>query len=248
MDRGCRCQSQRLSGAVPISLGPIAPQSIIVEVKRTADPAPLARGIQAGTAQDGDSITFDEPFDEVPQVFFTHRGISYKSSGLTGDQRLNIEAVGLSPTGFTLRARISELIGSLTGRTASFSGDTATKSETAEAWDDIYTFQYDVTLGASSNIHLSFWTRPSGGSWTQRATRHHFTGPSGGKTVTNAQVPVTVDGLGANAEFKITIESETGTASLTRDPVSWDEATAPTDSDATSGTDTVVGWIAIEGS
>lgn len=219
-------------------------------VRRTTGDGPLTHSIETGIAADAAAVTFSTTFDDPPQVVFVPTARVY-SSGLTGTQQLRLEAQNLSAAGFTMKARVSEEVGSTTLQTLTFSGDTATKTSPtydAEAWNDRYRFQYDVVMdtGAISDpLTLGFWTKPSGGVFVLRDTRYYPLASSGTKTYTNELVDVTVDGLGGNAEFKITVEAG-GAYTLTRDSVTYYTATPPTDAAATSG-EAKVTWIAFAG-
>ena len=53
-------------------------------------------------------------------------------------------------------------------------------------------------------------------------------------------------GQGTDAEFRIQIDDSRRLNSITRDQVSWMEATSPTEVTATPSDDTVVDWTAYE--
>ena len=104
-------------------------------------------------------MAFVPPFQSAPGIGFGPGGISYHHGiGSAKSQTQVVEAVNPSASGFDLRARIREVLtATLTTRTAAFvSGGVdpawrADKPQAAEAYDDRYTFVYDVSLRGSSS-------------------------------------------------------------------------------------------------
>lgn len=244
-------------------------------IERPSDTAALTRAMQTGTAQDGDTVTFSPAFDEVPEVSLIPEDVkTFENSWASSlDQKLVLRTTGLTATGFTMLARVSQTTSGITARTATLTdvsppvkdvGDTteATKTETVEAVDDVYTFQFDVYLLRAiqfdfpegpiteAEVMLNFDARPSGGgSWTTYGSRSYTNNDIlNTLTLLNETQSITVDGQAADSEFRIIITAETRFDKLEGDDVSWNEATAPINVTATPAEDNKVRWIALEGS
>lgn len=210
----------------------------------------VARGPETGSCRDGVDVTFSRSWTSIPIVRFTGGGVSF-SSTLTGSQAVDFQALDVTGSGFTPSLKIKELVGTTTTRTdPTDSGGSVSdpssptgldysinKDQSAEAWDDKYTFQYDVTVtnfasGAEpGTVSVGIYTH-DGSNWVQRATRNYVgnTGESS-TTFTDQTVTVTVDALGLDDDFGINIES--GSGSITFDNVTYETATAPTTESAT---------------
>ena len=78
----------------------------------------VTRGVEPGTARDGDSVTFSPVWTVVPTVRFVPGGLSFNTS-LSGDQTLDLVALNLSGSGFTAQLKIKELTGTITNHTDS---------------------------------------------------------------------------------------------------------------------------------
>ena len=211
----------------------------------------VAKGLLYSSARDGDSVTFPESWTEMPIIAPLAGGLSFASSGLTGDQSIDFTPLDTSTSGFTMRARIKETAGTITaitdtvvstGSNPSGLDHSINKTESGEAWDDKYTFDIDVTVqndsGASGYItgdmRVGFYTN-SGSGWVLRATET-FVGDSAGTITTYAArtKTVTVDGLGVNDDFGINIESQRFSGgALTFNSVKYGLTTAPTSVSAT---------------
>ena len=211
----------------------------------------LSKGFEVGVARDGDSVSFDPTWTNTPEVRFMAGGLIYNSS-LSGDQTTDHSALGLSGSGFTARLKTKELVGSPTLRTdttvstpSSPSGldKSINKDQTDEAYDDKYTFQIDVLItnqdlgGGEYNpgqVLVGFYTN-DGGGWVQRATQNYIGSGSSATTARlNQTKQVTVDGLGLNDDFGVTVESSLYGGSITSfDQVTYSTATAPAEESAT---------------
>lgn len=206
----------------------------------------LAYGIQNGTAYDADVVTFDPPFENVPAVIFGDGGITYSSTlGAVSTQRI-IQALNITESGFTMKAKLGDL-GAPTARSFSFSGpggndDLAIKTLAAEAYDDAYVVNFEMLLEPGDTGITEIYTRPSGGTFTLRATLTRTNGSAAARTYTLSPT-ITVDGLGANAEVYIV---ETAAATITGSTVDYSENTI-TEVTATPSGSTGISWLAIGG-
>ncbi len=112
--------------------------------------------------------------------------------------------------------------------TGAFVSDTATKTEAAEAYNGYYTLLYDFTCTFLESVTVTFESRPAGGgAWTPHGTaEHNWKEGESGATV-EAEYRIAQAGLTANSEFRITF---TGTGTVTRKEVIWNEAEQDPDS------------------
>lgn len=215
----------------------------------------VARGVESGSARDGDTITFSPVWTATPTVRFVPGGLSFNIS-LSGDQHLDLVALNLSGSGFTAQLKIKELTGTITGRVDSTvstpsvpSGldHSINKGQTDEAHDDKYTFQYDVVWvtppGEPDTVQVGFYTN-DGAGWVQRATQNH-TGHTGDSDLLNKIKTVTVDGLGLNDDFGL--EREFGPHTITFDQVSYGTAAAPVTETATPVGASSIDYLVIGG-
>jgi hypothetical protein len=214
----------------------------------------LAYGIQTGTAADGDVITFDPAFSAVPAIIFGDGGITYSATlGAVDTQRI-LQAQDLTTTGFTMKAKLADL-GAPTARTFNFTGtyassDTATKALAAEAYDDSYTVNFTMRVGgredtSGNTATASVYTRPSGGTFTLRATVTRTNTSLASQDYVIAQA-VIVDGLAANAEVKVEISDTLGSSTVAGSTVAYSENTV-TETSATPSGSTEISWLAIGG-
>lgn len=215
----------------------------------------VARGVEPGSARDGDAITFTPVWTATPTIRFVPGGLSFNTS-LTGDQTLDLAALNLSGSGFTAQLKIKELTGVITNRVDNVvstpsvpSGldHSINKTQTDEAHDDKYKFQYDVSFGnppgEPDSLQVGFYTN-DGAGWVQRATANHF-GDSGDPDLLNQTMTVTVDGLGLNDDFGL--EKEFGNGTLTFDQVSYGTAAAPVTETATPTGASSIDYLVIGG-
>lgn len=217
----------------------------------------VTRGTAPDAADDGDAITFDPVWTVTPEVNFLNGGVSFNAS-LSGDQVLALQALNLSGSGFTADLKIKELAGAITDRTDSTVSTPSVpagldhsinKDQTDEAWDDKYTFQYDVSFssppGEPETVTVGFYTN-DGGGWVQRATQAHV-GDSGDPDLLNQTKTVVVDGLGLDDDFGLERESAPGTGSITFDNVKYGTATEPTTETATPAGSSSIEYLVIGG-
>jgi len=225
----------------------------------------MSIGNSQRTARDGDAVTFNTTWDsnDLPEVEFYNGGLTFDSGGtLTGDQVQQFKALNISATGFTAELLLSGTAGAVTLHTDGPGTETSTdvwelhKSQVAEAWDDQYTFQIDVTLGSafrprqgqfvSKNTTFGFYTN-DGGGYVQRGTLTLASdGGTSSNTALNQTKTVTVDGLGqiAGFEFRVLIESGNTASSIDNlDSVKYSTAGAPTSIGATPTTVSPVPYV-----
>lgn len=209
----------------------------------------IARGVEHGTARDGDSVTFPLAWDAPPIVKFVGGGLSYSSS-LTGDQFQHLQALNISTTGFTVSAKLKELAGATTNRTDNtlITSGTYTweihKSDALEAFDDNYTFKFDATVYSVWNAVDQMWDpgfltielyTNDGGGWIKRKTVSLNSFGQSSKSFTESHV-ITVDGLTNHAgrEFAIHVASDTySNSSISNQRVEYTTAAAPASTSAT---------------
>lgn len=208
----------------------------------------LVFGTQTGSARDGDTVTFDPAFpdDIVPKVIFGIGGKTYDNTTLGAvDQSVQVQPLNLTNEGFTMSAKIYG-VGVTTTETLSFTSGVATKIGSAEAFDDNYRFTYDVsipvTAGEPAFVTLGFYARPSGGTFTKYATENFVNNTGATKVYSGETKTISVDGLAANSEFKIVVES--GTATVTPSSLVYETASVTSVSATPSGASPIP-WVAI---
>ncbi|MBV9772649.1 MAG: hypothetical protein JO040_01785 [Gemmatimonadetes bacterium] len=108
----------------------------------------LAQFAQAGVVQDGTTISFNPPFQSVPAVMFGPGQVTYDPALGSVRQRTVAEAVGLTPSGFTARIKVRQADPVLTTNTLSPSSGICTKNSATEAYDDVYVFNYSVSINS----------------------------------------------------------------------------------------------------
>lgn len=204
----------------------------------------IASGVFTGTATDGQPITFTPAFSRVPVVTFSPAALTFATGagfGSTNQQTLVCEARDLTASGFTAYLKVRTLATTVTTTTDTTPTDTGfgnlprytiQKSNANQAWDDRYTFTFDVTvknvldyepggagyLPGQVTIGVYIATADSGSpnftpTWTKVASVN-VNGASGASTTTRTGRSITVirDGLtqrgGTTPEFGIGIESE----------------------------------------
>lgn len=207
-------------------------------------------GLGGISARDGSTVNFGQAFNQIPRVRI-RGGLTY-STTMTGKHANELKAINLSTSGFTVSAKVRELAGSVVLRTDSspVAGgggyDYAMhKSQSAQAWDDNYTFQFDVTVNAQleggeyfgGTATVYFYTN-NGSGWVQRGSQI-FSVPFGqaSKTWNNNTKTVNVDGLTNHGGYEFAIEIVPGvqaaSASCYLDNVKYETASAPAEETAT---------------
>lgn len=231
-----------------------------VTVRESSVALNVARGVKVGECEDGASVSFNPAFERAPVVVFGSGGRTFRA-GINGDQMITDRALNLTASGFTPSLKISGVAGSLTDRSAAFMGTDANKAEAAEAYDQTYRFSFAVTVNAGvatnpgdltaprapSGVTVGFYT-DNGSGWTPRGTRTYSNDGPAPETY-GETVDVTVAGMGAGADFRITIDSVEGNGgSVTRSPVTWKEGAPPASESRTGGGASKVQYIAVAGS
>jgi hypothetical protein len=223
----------------------------------------LAKGHLAGTAKHGDAITFPENFAAVPLITIAG-GISYEPRGAQWSGTYNAalpqyfqrEAVNVSVSGFTMRARLMQKGGS-TNRTHNFGANDldaigeaiALTLATAPASNDTYTVHFSVSLQAeclaasgstSGELVVAVDTMTDGSTWDERGRKtYQVTDAAGGgsTTYTNPHdtIAVTVTGVDATDQIRLRIVSitETGADGIVTADVHAFDGTGDPDSGVT---------------
>ncbi len=224
----------------------------------------LPRGPWSSTALDGVAVTFPNPYAGVPNVFFQDGGL-IRDSSLTGDTAQRKQALNLTASGFTPDIKLYEKSGApvsqvdSSGQTTTGTRDIEMNKSAAEAWDNRYSFQYDVQiintpLGGGEYepgwIDVGIYTN-NGGGWVQRATvRIHGGGIVPTTTKSNRTTTVIVSGLTNHAgrEFGVSVvASMAGGAVTALDSVSYETASAPQEVSATPAGVGGIPFLALEG-
>lgn len=153
------------------------------------------------TASDGDSVSFGGDLVNMPSVEFDTSNLPV----LTGGNAYDIRANSLTPTGFTMYAKIitpgspstvTQGPGTNTGGTPSHR---LHKSDAADSLSGYYTFKASVQVRVSAPAgelqegfgYLDCYVRPNGGSWTYIGTISVYA--SGGFGGGSAWVTVTAE-------------------------------------------------------
>ena len=228
---------------------------------------PAVKGFQTGTAFDGDTVTFDISYNTPPEVGFFMGGLTEDTTNLTGDVYQDFQAIDISTTGFDAELKLKETVGSTTLRTDSTTSTPSSpsgqdvsinKGQTAEAYDNQYTFQFDVNVTNGSFITetssyepgfvtVGLYTNDGVLGWVKAAERVVIgTGATQTEVVSNVSKTISVTGLGLNDDFAVSVESSTYGGSINNfDQVTYYTATAPTSASATAGTSGVRYWVMI---
>ena len=208
-------------------------------------------GLESGSARDGDVITFANAYSSIPSVQWLPSGLTTASSTLTGDVAVAYDAVDLTTTGFTASVLLKELAGTpashtdtgaVVGATYDYELEKATTTP-ANAWDDRYTFTFNVTVQNTSTSEPGqcvvgiYVKTTSGGAWVKYGTKTIF-GATGSITTTktNQTLTVTVTGVTdfTGVQFAVNIESSSPAGSVLTGLVSvaYETATAPNSANA----------------
>jgi hypothetical protein len=218
----------------------------------------VVKGLFGGTANDGDSIAFTQTWNSPPSVLFGAGGRvdgGGVSPALTGDVYQDYKALNVTSTGFDASLKIKETVGTVTNRTdttesvpsvPSGQDRSINKSVAAEAFDDNYTYKYSITIKNGvewfpneyepGSVTIGFYSNDGVNGWELRGTQ--TTGGIGNsqeETYNNITKVISVDGLGLNDDWAVTLESSTFAGSTLDDfvEVTYGTATAPTEASAT---------------
>jgi hypothetical protein len=203
----------------------------------------LPRGMLQASIRDGDVITYDDAFLSTPEVIFIPSGISFNPVDLDvlKDHALNFRPTGNAPTGFTASLKIQELASTITPLTLTpfAAGATydqeITKAAAAEAWDDDYTIQFDVTISGGGSPAEPAYQRATiniyaddGGGWTLiDAIEYSFLSTGSSNTWPNERKTYNINGMGAGSKFALDYVVVTAGGSVSGDQVEYETATAP---------------------
>lgn len=129
--------------------------------------------VAQGSNRDGDTITFAATLPSVPKITFLPGG----NTG-TAAQNILIQAIGLSASGFTLKAKTQSVsVGSTITDTGATTGGGANpdkvmnRSNSGHPYNNVFKFTFAVTVGDISagepgRIDISIYAKISG-SWTE---------------------------------------------------------------------------------
>lgn len=233
---------------------------------------PVVRQAQVFYGQDGDTITLPAGYSNPIVEAVLEKGLGPSTSYPIAV----CKALNVMSGSFDIYARNEEDGGSPTPDSVAFSGTadadgetvTATKAgDDAEPDDDVHVVQFDVTVPRRQNlggypdpdweagwVTVEIHARPSGGGAWQGPFHHEtfYNDTTSAVVYNNIQRELTLDGLGASAEFKITLVDwfgPSGTSpSLTGDTVTWNVTGAPASQSATPNADHRVRCLVMEGS
>lgn len=166
----------------PANADNTASQTIVSRLSSTTGQAlstfVLANGLNpssvvaSGYNRDGDSITFASTLSAVPKIIFLPGG-----NAATAGQNVAIQPVGLTTSGFTLKAKSQSVTpGSLVtdGSASSGSGGEPNKvinrSSSSHPYDNQFKFNFtvtvgDITSGEPGQVEVAIYAK-IGGSWT----------------------------------------------------------------------------------
>jgi hypothetical protein len=195
----------------------------------------LARGVRIESGVDGQVVTFSPALPAAP-AFAPLGGIGFHPDLIASPHGAVVEAVGLDTNGFTLRAVTRAAVGTITARSASFSGEYATKSLSAQAYDDRYivnvsgtVYQAAAPLGEEpipGSLTLYFLVNTGSGEIlrAERTISNSGTSP----LAYSRAVEIALDGVGSGATFRVWVAATTGLGgTVARNSVTWGEASAP---------------------
>ncbi len=172
---------------------------------------PYSQIVASGEARDGDTVSFAATLPAVPKVFFLPGG-----NAATAGQNIAIAAVGLSASGFTMKAKSQAVtVGSTITDGSSTSGGTGepsrviNRTDSGAPFDGKFTFRFPVTVGLVGGvdpglIEIAAFVK-SGGSWVEVARDTYIS--SG--TYDLVAIPGAVD-FGSGAEFGISVTYSEG--------------------------------------
>ena len=235
-----------------LSAGKLKSNTAIAQSEGSTTYRTAARGLDAGTAEDGVAINLAQAWDGGYEVVFLGGGL-INTSTLTGDYGLVTDVLAKTSSGFTPSLKLRETAGTITPvtRTTIVTGGGANpdymidKATATEAWDDTYNFQFDVTinntydfelggyLGGSVTVEL--YAALTSGNWVQYGTPKTFNGNDGeaSTTLLNEVMSFVLDALGNHAGYEFGISIGSGTGSISVDHVTFGTATAPGETSAT---------------
>jgi hypothetical protein len=165
-----------------------------------------------GSARDGDVITFPAAYPAVPNVIFLPGG-----NAAAAGQNIAISPVGLTVSGFTMKAKSQAVTGGATitdGSSTAGTGSEPTRvinrTNGGAPFDGSFLFRYSVsvgniTVGEPGSIQVGLYVKIAG-VWTQVGANYHSVTGTYSMSVT----PSSVD-FGAGNEFGISVLFSEGT-------------------------------------
>lgn len=185
--------------------------------------------IQIGYCTDGNRVTFPTPFASglTPIVGFIGGGMSYASSGITGSQFPNFQALSISNTGFTPSLKLQSASGTQTPQSVNFSPYNTHTSEiiatlTGTDVNNNYTLNFGVSFSGGEPGTLTVYAATDGVTYVQEWQKTIF------KSVSYALV-LSVSGMANGSTFKIDVSNCTVSGTT----VTWNSASSPTQVSAT---------------
>ncbi|MBL4870262.1 MAG: hypothetical protein JKX72_04850, partial [Robiginitomaculum sp.] len=221
-------------------------------------PRSIPSGLGFIAVQDGDQVTFDTPYDAVPEVEITGGSaltFSTNANLIGVEQSNDFRAIDVSKTGFTVRAKItSTTTGTIAQsdalNTAGAGGDPdriGQKGVADNSVDGSYSFEISdsVTFPTSGffqavDLKLSIFIDTGSGFVVRSETIHTIvTGASGGLVPVDLSISVgsSISGQHASEEWGYSIEVLPGpsgaTFSYESATVNYHSAASPTETSAT---------------
>jgi len=197
-----------------------------------------------GYIRDGETLTFSPAFATAPVVLFGGGGYTFEDTGLVEANGLvqKYSADNLLVTGFDANLKLQELAGTptqvvLTTSTSVTYTWEVDKPAAAEAWDNKYILQYDVTVfGVILNdyawAYMSlYYNTGSGWTFSRTVSKTHW--GLGSTAYLNQTENLTITGMGAGSDFAIDFSADSGSSTFNGDSVTYYTATAGTAISAT---------------
>lgn len=193
----------------------------------------VGRGLARATGLNAQSFTFDPPRSEIPRVRYIGGGkaVPDPAGSLAGTYYIRrVEAANATTSGFDLVSVFEAITaGSTTTVTDTGATGSATtswvieKTSASEAFDDKYTYQYDVTVnpgvpnsdplvGADpSTVEVAIDVRFTlNGAWTEVTSLFYFNFDTvNSKSFLNETFTITQNGMGVDAAFRVRVKSTT---------------------------------------
>ncbi len=184
----------------------------------------MPNGMMIGAARDGDAFDFVPVFETPPTIIFGTGGLTYDPDNLDNTLKFhqNIVATSLTASGFIASTKLEELSGTPTVRTVTGDGSPPTfdwegnKDLAAEAWDNNYEFNYDITIdfepivpGGNTAV-VSFYTNTGSGFVLGATKNYHNSSTTTDLVITGAIQVVNRAGLGLNDDFAMDAQSVFG--------------------------------------
>lgn len=207
------------------------------------------------SAADGASVSFGTGLGQIPQLIFNTENLAPLSSG----QQYLVQALSLTDTGFTMKARI-QVPGAITTVNNPDTGVTGTpdrqthKTDSADAYNGNYAFTVSANIRCNSfegsfyegDLIVELFVRPSGGAWTSCGQFFMYTTSGTIATVNHSETFIASPGIaigldGSNTEFGVSAVNPVGPEGITNLSVSYQKSTPGSDATASpSGQQVIV--------